>query len=838
MDFSESAKRALDACGRWLTKPRSPWTKLFSILTILIALPLLGLAFAPQILGLFAPSLDPSVDLYAVNRPIAFTFLDSEGQKVGHRGAIVGDRLKIDDMPAYLPAAFIAMEDRRFYSNHGIDMRGLLRAVWLDYRAGHVVAGGSTITQQTAKIVFLNPQRTLQRKFEELVDAERLEKSLSKQQILELYLNRIYLGSGAYGVDGAARVYFGKSARDVTLPEAAMLATLTTAPSVFSPRRDLARAQERASLVLREMVKIKAITKAQADDAMAHPAAVSDRATTDARNFFLDTAAEEALRVASVNGKPPNVDLVVHTTLEPRIEESARNALNHTLAKQGRKAHAHEGAVVVMKLDGAVSALIGGRNYDESSFNRATQAKRQPGSVFKPFVYLAAVENGISPWDTRSDGPVDIDGWSPTNYGGRSYGTITLASALAHSVNTITASLGQEVGISQVIDAAQRLGITSPLANNPSLALGTSEVTPLEMTGAYGAFANGGYKVAPYFVLEVDDPQGHVLYKRALPKPQRVIASHVDRDLTEMLYGVVTEGTGRSAALPGREAAGKTGTTQDYHDAWFIGFTTDYVTSVWVGNDDSSPMHNVTGGTIPAEIWKSVMTGAEDGLPAKPLDKSEPQAPTDENGIITAESGNASIDSGNDESATVDDETGGDNEDTDDSGDSDKSGSTEHRERQNKSWWDWLFGNGGQNAIAGPRSAQPDRGPRPQINGPVTTYESRQGPPPRADSEPQQPDSDSDAPPPPRVYSPPEPRRDDYGTPPPPPRYYAGPPRPSYDNAPPPYSEPRRDDNAPPPPPRAGRAPPPPPGVDDEDDGARHPDASDDDNNPDDDNNN
>jgi penicillin-binding protein 1A len=674
-----------------------------------------------------------------------------------------------------------------------------------------VVAGGSTITQQTAKIVFLNPQRTLARKFEELIDAERLEKSLTKQQILELYLNRIYLGSGAYGVDGAARVYFGKSARDITLPEAAMLATLTTAPSVFSPRRDLARAQERASLVLREMMKTHAITREEAEDAMANPAVITDRSTTDARNFFLDTAADEALRVASVNGKPPNVDLVVHTTLEPRIEEAARHALNHTLAKEGRRAHAHEGAVVVMKPDGAVSALIGGRNYDESSFNRATQAKRQPGSAFKPFVYLTAIENGISPWDTRSDGPVDIDGWSPTNYGGRSYGTITLASALAHSVNTITASLGQEVGISQVIETAQRLGITSPLANNPSLALGTAEVTPLELTGAYAAFANGGYKVEPYLVLEVDDPQGHLLYKRSLPTPQRVIASHVDRDLTEMLYGVVTEGTGRGAGLPGREAAGKTGTTQDYHDAWFVGFTTDYVTSVWVGNDDSSPMHNVTGGTIPAEIWKAVMTSAEDGLPAKPLDKSEPQAPIDENGIITAQTGDASIDTGNDESATVDDESGGDKEGTVDTGDEDQNSgnsSSEHREGHDKSWWDWLFGNGGANANGRPHSAesqaQPDRTPRAQIDGPVTTYDSRQGPPPRSYTVPTQHPDDTDQPQP-RSYTVPPQQPDRYT-----------------DQAPP-------RTGSPPPPPRAGPPPPPPPGVDDEDDGSHHPDGSNDD---------
>jgi penicillin-binding protein 1A len=548
---------------------------------------------------------------------------------VGHRGALVGERLKLEQMPDYVPAAFIAMEDRRFYSHNGIDIRGLVRAVWENFRAGHVVAGGSTITQQTAKIIYTSQERTFTRKLAELMDAASLEKSLSKKQILELYLNRIYLGSGAYGVDGAAHVYFGKSARDLTLPEAAMLATLTTAPSVFSPRRDLASAQTRARRVLNAMVETGAITQQQADDAKANPAVISDPAVVDARNFFLDTAADQALQLASVNGQQPTNDLVVHTTLDPKLQDAARHALVRTLNAKGAKARASQGAVVMMKPDGEVVALVGGRNYDASAFNRATQAHRQPGSSFKPFVYLAALENGISPWDVRTDGPVDINGWSPTNYGHRQYGTITLAEALAHSVNTITAGLGQEVGISTVIEAAKRVGITSPLQDNAALALGTSDVTPIEMTTAYSAFANGGYRVYPYYVTEVDDLGGHVLYKRQTPQPQRVIASHVDKDLVAMLYGVVTSGTGRAAAIPGHEAAGKTGTTQDYHDAWFVGFTADYVTTVWIGNDDSSPMKNVTGGTIPATIWHDVMAFAEKGLPSKPLDRSAPQPATE-----------------------------------------------------------------------------------------------------------------------------------------------------------------------------------------------------------------
>jgi len=583
----------------------------------------------PSIVASFAPKLDLSRDLYAVNRPAAFTFLDAEGREVGHRGAIVGERLTLEQMPAYLPAAFIAMEDRRFYDHRGFDVRGLVRAAWVNWHAGHVVQGGSTITQQLAKILFLTSDRTYSRKFNEVLDAAAIERDLSKKQILELYLNRIYLGSGAYGVDGAARVYFGKSAHDLTLSEAAMLATLTRAPSAFSPRRDLAAAQTRTRDVLAAMVQTDAITKKDAKFARAHPAVIVDRTAQEARNYYLDTAAEEAKKLATIAGELPGEDLIVRTTLEPKLQETARKALLRNLKKDGKRLHVREGAIVIMKPDGAVVALIGGRDYDESVFNRATQAKRQPGSAFKPFVYLAAVENGISPWDTRDDGPVDIDGWQPTNYGHREYGTVTLTQALAHSINTVTAGLAQEVGIKTVIKTARDAGITSPLEANASLALGTSEVTPLELASAYATFASGGLKADPYFVTEVEDQRGHIYYSRSNKQPVRVIPEDANKDLTAMLYDVVIEGTGNAARLPDREAAGKTGTTQDYHDAWFVGFTADYVTGVWVGNDDSKPMRNVTGGLLPAHIWKDVMVVAEKGLPAKPLSKSEPQAPED-----------------------------------------------------------------------------------------------------------------------------------------------------------------------------------------------------------------
>lgn len=593
----------------------------FAIAMAVIAIPLALLYMVPVFLGFFAPPLDPKVDLYAVNRPLAFTFLDNEGNEVGQRGAIVGQRLDLKEMPPYLPAAFIAMEDRRFYSHNGIDPRGLMRAMILNLRARQYVAGGSTISQQTAKIVYTQQQRTFSRKLTELVNAAGLEKSLTKDEILRLYLNRIYLGSGAYGVDGASRVYFGTSAKNLTLAQAAMLATLTRAPSVFTPRRDLLRAQQRASLVLDSMVAHGAITEEQAAYARTHPAVIIDRAAATARNYFLDTAAEQALKLATINGVPPSSDMVVRTTLESKVQEAARLAAKRTIEKYGKRTRTHEAAVVVMKPDGAVSALIGGVDYGESVFNRATQAKRQPGSAFKPFVYLAALEAGDSPWDVRDDEPVDINGYRPTNFGGKYYGTVTLADALAHSINTVTVNLAQEVGVGNVIAAARRVGITSPMQPNASLALGTAEVTPLEITAAYAAFANGGYRVTPYLVTEVSIA-GKPVYQRTPPRQERVIDEEVNRDLTAMMYGVVIGGTGGYASLRGREAAGKTGTTQDSHDAWFVGFTTDYVAAAWVGNDDSSPTRGVTGGTLPAYIWRDTMLAAEKGLPLKPLDKS------------------------------------------------------------------------------------------------------------------------------------------------------------------------------------------------------------------------
>jgi len=595
----------------------------FAIVVAAIAVPLSLVFLTPLMLEAVARPMDRMPEMGG--QPATFTFLDADGRVIGRRGPVAGEVQRLADMPAYLPAAFMAMEDRRFYRHHGVDFIGLTRAAYVDLRAGHVVAGGSSISQQTAKLVFDRRQRTFSRKLRELVNTAVLEKSFSKQQILELYLNRIYLGSGAYGVDTAARTYFGVPARNVSLAQAAMLAALTRAPSVFSPRRDLAVAQQRAARVLVAMVEMGALRPDQAAEAIDHPATVIAR-PVDTHSYFLDVATEEARQLAGDSGPG---ELIVHTTLRSDLQADADRIAADAVSRMGRKLNFSQIAMVAMKPDGAVAAMVGGVSYARSVFNRATQARRQPGSSFKPFVYLAALEAGISPWDWRDDRAVDIAGYQPANYKDEHYGRLRLTDALARSVNTITVNLAQEVGIPKVAAAAQRAGITSPLQNNASLALGTNEVTPLELTAAYGTFVHGE-PVKPYLVSRIENRSGKTIYERRDAQTQPVIADTVRRDLTAMLYNVVISGTGTAARLPDREAAGKTGTTQDYRDAWFVGFTPDYVASVWVGNDDDSPMRKVTGGLVPAALWKQVMTVAEQGLPPRPLDRTpEPASVSD-----------------------------------------------------------------------------------------------------------------------------------------------------------------------------------------------------------------
>ncbi|HXJ01691.1 MAG TPA: PBP1A family penicillin-binding protein [Micropepsaceae bacterium] len=566
----------------------------------------------------------PKTDLYALNRPQALTFTDEKGTVLGVRGAIVGERLRLSEMPPYLPAAFLAMEDRKFYRHHGVDPSGLFRAAMVDLKARHIVQGGSTITQQVMKIVLLSPDRTFSRKLTEIAGAFELERRLTKDQILELYLNRLYLGSGAYGVDGAAHVYFGKSARNVTLPEAAMLAALTRAPSAFSPRRDLAAAQQRANRVLTAMVANGAVAKEQAAQVRATPATIIDPTENLARDYYLDAAADEVKQlVPSATG-----DLVVTTAMDPSLQEAARVQIVTALNKRGTAAaHATQAALVSMTPDGAVRALIGGKDYAESAFNRVTKAHRQPGSAFKPFVYLAALEHGLSPATVRVDEPITIKNWSPDNYNDDHIGPVNLQDAFAQSINTVAVQLGQEVGLPNIVSVAQRLGIRSPLQPVASLALGTSDVTPLELTSAYASFASLGNPVHPYTVINVNSPNGDILYRHDVPPPARVLTEDEALTMNSMMYQVVQAGTGRAAAVPGHEVAGKTGTSADYRDAWFVGFSPELVTGVWVGNDDFSPMKKVTGGALPAQIWSGFMRVALKNVPFAHLARAEPVPP-------------------------------------------------------------------------------------------------------------------------------------------------------------------------------------------------------------------
>ncbi len=592
----------------------------------IVAVPAALLFLVPVGLQVLASPLPQAVASSASREPEAFTFLDRDGNVIGRRGPVVGRPLTLAEMPPYLPAAFLAMEDQRFWSHHGVDFIGLSRAAYVNLKEGRVAAGGSTISQQTAKLLFNRRERTIGRKLGELVHTAALEKGYSKRQILELYLNRIYLGDGAHGVDTAARTYFGTSARNVSLSQAAMLAALTRAPSVFSPRRDLARAQRRSTLVLRAMAQMGAITPAQADEAGRHLATIVAR-PAETRSYALDTAMDEARQLTADAGVR---EVLVRTSLDSGLQLRAEVIARDAVARHGKKLGFEQVAMLVMTPVGAVSAMVGGVDYSKSEFNRVTQAHRQPGSAFKPFVYLAALKAGLSPWDQREDRPVDIAGYQPANYKDAHYGRLRLADALARSVNTVAVNLAQEIGLGRVALAARLAGISSPLEANASLPLGTNEVTPLELTSAYAFFANGGHAIKPFLVASITDPAtGAVLYEHKDAIGPAQMTEKQRMDMTAMLYGVVTSGTGTGARMGGREAAGKTGTSQDYRDAWFVGFTADHVATVWVGNDDNRPMRRVTGGSIPAILWRDVMMTAEANTPPKALVRT-PTPPAEE----------------------------------------------------------------------------------------------------------------------------------------------------------------------------------------------------------------
>ncbi len=541
-----------------------------------------------------------------LRRRPSVTLLAADGSLIASYGDLYGDSVRLAELPPYLPAAVLATEDRRFYDHFGLDMRGIARALYVNVREGEMVQGGSTITQQVAKNLFLTPERSLHRKGQEMLLALWLERTFTKDEILELYLNRIYFGAGTYGVDAAAKKYFGRSAREVTIYEAAMLAGLLKAPSRFNPFNDKELARARAQLVIRNMVAAGRLTEAEADViSEASAPSVSARTEGQIGQHFADWVIDQ---VSSYVGYADQ-DLVVQTTLDPALQHQAEATLERVLAEQGAGMKASQGALVAMRPDGAVLAMVGGTDYRQSQFNRATQALRQPGSAFKAFVFLTAFENGYVPGNMFVDGPIRIGNWSPGNYQDKFYGEVTLREAFARSLNSVAVQLSERVGRTKVIETAHRLGLTEPMDNSAAIALGVSETTLLEMTGAYATFANLGDGVWPRGIDRIAARDGTVLYERQGSGPGPVVSGQAVRKMLDVMSATVETGTARRAKLE-RPVYGKTGTSQNFRDAWFIGLTGDMVTCVWVGNDNNAPMDKVTGGTLPVMIWHDFMAPA------------------------------------------------------------------------------------------------------------------------------------------------------------------------------------------------------------------------------------
>ncbi|WP_420801334.1 transglycosylase domain-containing protein [Pinisolibacter aquiterrae] len=560
----------------------------------------------------YGARLPPTSEWAVPKRPANVKIVSADGKLVGNRGDTGGEAVKIKDLPPWLPGAVIAIEDRRFRDHFGIDPIGLARAVVVNLTARGVSQGGSTLTQQLAKNLFLTQERTFGRKVQEVLLALWLEHTYTKDQILELYLNRVYMGAGAYGVDAAARRYFGKSARDVTPMEAAMLAGLLKAPSRYAPSRDPDRAKARAQTVLAAMVETGVISEEQRQAAIAQPRMIFTQPNSGSENYVADWVMDQ---VPSYIGSIDK-DIVVETTIDSSLQILAEAALQAGMAQFGDKKDVSQGAIVSLDPNGAVKALVGGIDYTKSQFNRAVAAKRQPGSAFKPFVYLTAMEHGLTPDTVRDDTPFTYKGWSPKNYEKEFRGPVTLKDALAHSINTVAAKLAIEVGPKNVAETAMRLGITSPLMATPSIALGTSEVTPLEITGAYVPFSNGGQGVVPHVITTIRGADGKILYKRKGTGIGRVIEPVPLAEMNTMLAETLATGTGRKAQIPGWPAAGKTGTSQDFRDAWFIGYTGLLTTGVWLGNDDGAPTKRGTGGTLAAVVWQRFMLDAHRGRQA------------------------------------------------------------------------------------------------------------------------------------------------------------------------------------------------------------------------------
>jgi len=599
----------------------------------------LGNAGAVVLLALAIPAFrETADDDWLKKSELAVTFLDRYGNEVGSRGIRHNDAIPLDEFPDHLIKATLATEDRRFYEHFGIDFPGLFRAMLTNARAGGVVQGGSSISQQLAKNLFLSNERTIERKVKEAFLALWLEARLPKNEILKLYLDRAYLGGGTFGVDAAAQFYFNKSARDVNLAEAAMLAGLFKAPSRFAPHINLPAARARANVVLDNLVEAGFMTEGQVFGARRNPAMAVDRRDERSPNYYLDWAYDEMKKLVETLPKSVHERVfVVRLALDTDLQKHSEEALQNSLKQYGHEYKAKQGAAVLMDIDGAVRAMVGGRDYSESQFNRATDALRQPGSSFKPYVYATALMNGFKPTSIVVDSPVCIGNWCPKNYGGGFAGSMTMTEALKRSINVVAVKLSialgngnPKIGRAKIRETARKAGLRTPLPDTPSMPIGADEVTVLDHTGAYSIFPNLGKAMTPHAVLEVRSGAGELIWRwdRDGKKPVQVLTPHVATDMIMMMNKVVEEGTARRAILDGIRAAGKTGTTNAYRDAWFVGYTGNMICGVWFGNDDYQTMHQMTGGSLPAMTWHEIMAYAHQGIELKPLPGLGPQAPS------------------------------------------------------------------------------------------------------------------------------------------------------------------------------------------------------------------
>ncbi len=599
-------------------RPGPLWLRALRVaLNVLVVMAVVVVA----LLGYLAYTLPLSEEFEQKQLQFSTTLVAANGEIFAMRGQFRGEILDLKQIPRHLAQAVVSIEDHRFYDHFGLDPIGMARAAVVNTFAGQVRQGGSTITQQLAKLMFLSAERTFKRKVQEAMIALWLEHRLSKDEILVRYLNKVYLGAGAYGIDGAAQRYFNKSARELTLAESAILAGLIRAPSYLAPTRNLAAARDRGRLVLKTMVDNGFITQATAETADVDKVVLAVDPTTEITSgsrYFADWVAAEAREALG----PLSADLTVQTTLNVPLQQLAESTLRRWLDAEGEKRNVHQGAMVVLDHDGAVLAMVGGRDYDASEFNRAVSARRQPGSLFKLFVYLAAFDTGMTPDTVMVDQPMKVDGWEPQNYGGHYRGPVSLRTAFADSINSVAVQLTEKVGRGRVIGVARSLGLQSPLKPHPSLALGASEVTVMEMAAAYAAMAADVKRVVPFGIRSIRGQSRRLYEHQAAKIPQQEATLPWHRaEMLDLLIATVESGTGKAAKL-GSPVAGKTGTTQDYRDAWFIGFTADIVVAVWLGNDDSSPTDHVSGGDLPARIWRDFIAAAYqiDGVPKRKTD--------------------------------------------------------------------------------------------------------------------------------------------------------------------------------------------------------------------------